>query len=124
MGRLHGVPGALEAVAALWDRYFPKEVLNPLDSRLDSVSILMDMFDGDLEFILGTIDSRRGLLPLTMPYILSRVPFDDFAGVLIGQPCEVLGCMVRYMYSSALCSLFVLMPPRVVHRAWLQACCW
>lgn len=95
MSGLASIPLALETVATLWRWYFPQEVFNPTDSRLTSVQILLDMLGSDFNNIMRVLDMRNGSLPLSVPYILGKVPFDDFLSILIGQPSEVLGCMVR-----------------------------
>lgn len=92
---LSSIPHAVDVIAILWHYYFPKEVFNPVDARLGSIAILLEVFENELEYVLSRLDQRRGVIRLHAPYILSKVPFEDFRGILVTQPNEVLGCMVR-----------------------------
>ena len=110
---LSAIPHAVDVIAVLWHYYFPKEAFNPADPRLGSIAILLEVFDSALEYVLSRLDQRRGILRLQAPYILSKVPFEDFRGILVTQPNEVLGCMVRSIvtWSSFFMAMLMFVQP-------------
>ena len=84
----------MEVLASLWTVYFPKDVFNPEDARVESISVLLKVFEADLVALRCHVDFRKATVSLDTQYILDLVPFEDFINVLTSQPSEVVGCMV------------------------------
>jgi hypothetical protein len=107
---LSSIPRAMDVLAVLWASYFPREAFCPEDPRLGSVSVLLRVFEEDLATLRATaVDARRATLSLEVAYVVRRVPFEDFLGILRAQPAEVIGCMVGAPYLSIYLSIYLSM---------------
>ena len=78
----------------LWCHYFPREVFNPADPRIGSISVLVRVVDEHIDELLPKLNHQKAVLSIDISFLCQIVPFDDFLSILKAQPSEVIGCMV------------------------------